>query len=163
MLTNEIGICLWAFGADCLPLFFYDKTNEVVGVAHAGWRGTLANIAGKVVATMQENYGSLPEEIFVGMGAGIGVKYYEVGDDVVSAVLREFGIDEPFLVKNPKTGRFHLDLINTNMFLLYQSGIEPQNIEVADLCTFENKDLFYSARRDKITGRQVAGIMLTEN
>ena len=162
MVTNEPDICLWVFGADCLPILFFDPTNRVIGVAHAGWKGTLADIAGETIRTMQENYGSLPEEIIVGIGAGIGVKYYEVGDEVVSAVLNKFGIDEPFLIQNPKTGRFHLDLINTNTFLVYQAGIEPENIEVADLCTYENENWFYSARRDKETGRQIAGIMLKE-
>jgi len=162
MVTNEPDICLWAFGADCLPILFFDPTNRAIGVAHAGWKGTLANIAGETIRTMQENFGSLPEEIIVGLGAGIGVKYYEVGDEVVSAVLKKFEIDEPFLIQNPKTGHFHLDLINTNTFLLYQAGIEPENIEVADLCTYENAHWFYSARRDKETGRQIAGIMLKE-
>jgi YfiH family protein len=161
MISNQPGICLWAFGADCIPILFYDDHKKVIGVAHAGWKGSLQNIVGKTILAMQQHFGSNPDHIIVALGAGIGVKYYEVGDDVVKAVFTQFAIDEPFLVKNPRTGRFHLDLYNTNLFLLYQAGISPENIQISDLCTFENKDLFFSARRDKITGRQVAGIMLS--
>jgi len=161
MITNQPNICLWAFGADCIPILFFDYQKNVIGVAHAGWKGSLQNIVGKTIDAMQHYFGSNPEHVIAALGAGIGVKYYEVGEDVVKAVLTEFGIDEPFLVKNPRTGKFHLDLYNTNLFLLYQAGLNPENIQISDLCTFENKDLFYSARRDKITGRQVAGIMLT--
>jgi YfiH family protein len=160
MITNETGICLWAFGADCVPILFYDFEQNVIAAEHAGWKGSLNNIAGQTVQAMKENYGSLPENIIAALGAGIGVKYYEIGDEVVQAVIDQFGIDEPFLIRNPKTGRYHLDLYNTNLFLLYQAGLKADNIQISDLCTFEHADLFYSARRDKITGRQVAGIML---
>ncbi|MCK5538192.1 MAG: peptidoglycan editing factor PgeF, partial [Bacteroidales bacterium] len=160
MITNEPDICLWVFGADCVPILFYDYEQKAIGVAHAGWKGSLANIVGKTIEAMQENYASNPETIVVAMGAGIGVKYYEVGDDVVTAVFEQFGIDEPFLIRNPKTGRYHMDLYNTNLFLLYQAGLNPDNIQISDLCTFDKTDLFYSARRNKITGRQVAGIMM---
>ncbi len=162
MITNEYGICLWVFGADCLPLLFYDAENKVIAVAHAGWKGTLANIAAKTIEMMQENFSSQPTDIHVAMGAGISVKYYKIGEEVVSKVFAQFGIDEPFMVQNPKTGRFHFDLINTNLFLLYQAGINPDNIEISDLCTYEHSEWFYSARRDKTSGRQVAGIMLKE-
>jgi YfiH family protein len=160
MITQEKDICMMVMGADCPLLAFYDPVREAIGVCHAGWRGTLSEIASEMVKQMMYAFDSAPQNILVGIGAGISKDVYEVGEEVLEKLDYLFGETEGFIWKNPSTKKNHLDLVYTNTRLLMDIGVLPENIQALHLCTFTQKDMFFSARRDKITGRHALGIML---
>ncbi|MCF6366216.1 MAG: peptidoglycan editing factor PgeF [Bacteroidales bacterium] len=159
MLTNIPGICLFLFAADCVPILFYDRKNKVIGAAHAGWQGTVKKIARKTVLKMQEEYNSSVNDIIIGIGPSISVKNYEIGENVLNEGEKAFGTIENYFQFNKNTGKYHFDLWYANKQQLIEVGIKSENIEISELCTFDNPDIFFSARK-KDTGRFGAGIML---
>lgn len=90
-ITNERQAALLVFGADCVPLFFYDPEKHAVGAAHAGWRGTAGRIAAVTVKRMQDEFGCDPSDLRVVIGPSIGPDCYEVSEDVAEAFCQAFG------------------------------------------------------------------------
>lgn len=155
LMTNERGIPLVTFYADCVPLFFLDPVQKVIALAHAGWRGTVAYIGPKIVNAMKEEYGSNPKDILVGIGPSIYKCCYEVGDDVANKIKDVIDEWEKVLVKKAG-GKWMLDLQLTNYIELINTGIPDENITVSQMCTHCNSE-FYSYRRDKgMTGSMAA-------
>jgi polyphenol oxidase len=149
MITNIPGICLLIQIADCVPLLIYDPKKKVIGAAHAGWRGTVKDIAGKTVKTMKKYYKSDPKDIYVGIAPSIGKCCYEVGPEVAN----EFGYK----------GRIKLDLKEENLSRLIKAGIPRKNVQISPICTQCSSKDFFSVRAAKgNTGRFAAGIMLTK-
>lgn len=169
LVTNEKGVTLVAYMADCVPLFFADPVQGAVGVAHSGWRGTVNNMAGKMVERFQTEFGSDPKDLIVGIGPSICQACYEVdwnvakefqeslGDDTAerrqiaeSGVYPMEGKDDCKLrrVAEPgdKAGKFQLDLWLANLIFLVRAGIDLKNVDVTDLCTSENSRLLFSHR-----------------
>jgi YfiH family protein len=147
--------------ADCVPILLYDRTKGVVAAVHAGWRGTSDRIVEKTIRFMQEQYSSSASDIVAAIGPAICMQHYEVGDEVVE-IFRQRGFDlSSASIKNEITGKMHIDLKEINRLELLCMGILPQHIEKTDLCTYENPDLFFSARRQSVhCGRMLCGIML---
>lgn len=160
MITQEKNICMMVMGADCPLLAFYDPVREAIGVCHAGWRGTLSEIASQTIQQMVYAFDCTPKNILVGIGASISKEIYEVGGEVLEKLDYLFGETNNFIWQNPITKKNHLDLIYTNTQLLLDAGVLLQNIQALNLCTYTQKEMFFSARRDKITGRCGLGIML---
>ncbi len=161
MVTDRPGICLVVLVADCVPLLFFDPSNRAIGVAHAGWRGTLRSIAANTVNTMVRTFGSLPEDIVVGIGPSIGPCCYKVGPEVISRVDDTLHKREGLVVNKSDGGTGYFDLWKANVDQLLSAGIEKKNIELARICTQENTDLFFSYRHEHgDTGRFGAGITL---
>jgi polyphenol oxidase len=144
LVTNEKHLVLAVSVADCYPMLFHDATNDVIGAAHAGWRGTCAGIGMQTLEKMK-NLGAVADQIQVAIGQGISKKNFEVGDEVIAQ----------FKAKHFPADCFdgnHLDLARCNRHLLIQGGIPEKNIWIMNRCTFEPE--FFSYRRDKgITGR----------
>lgn len=161
LITSEPGLFICVQTADCVPVLLYDPKKKVVAAIHAGWRGTVSKIAQKTVLLMTEKFGCQPSDIVAGIGPSIHLHAYEVGPEVVEAVQFNFS-NSPALLKPSLTERkAFLDLWEANKTVLIESGIPEKNIEVMGLCSFEQSDLFYSARRDGVdTGRMVSGIRL---
>lgn len=160
LVTNRPGICLCIQTADCVPVLLYDPVRKAIGAVHAGWRGTVGLIAGKVVKTLQHNYASNPKNVKVVIGPSIGPENYEVGSEVVEAVRKSIPQPESSLKKHA-SGKYHLDLWEANRQVLLESGILSKNIEISGNCTYSGENHFFSARREGIeTGRLVSGIML---
>lgn len=160
LVTDTPGVYLMLRFADCVPVLFFDPVRRVVGLAHAGWRGTVANIARATVQRMVEAYGCQPEDIRAGIGASIGPCCYEVGDEVVDAVRDAFP-DAPHLLSRQASGRWHFDLWAANQYQLAQAGLV--SIEVSRLCTACQTDEWFSHRAEKgRTGRLAAVIGLKE-
>jgi len=159
LITNMPEVCLCISTADCVPLTFYDRSKKVVGAAHAGWRGTCAQIAVKTVNAMTKTYHSNPEDIFVGIGPSISAKVYNVGSELLTAFENEgFPIDQIF---HKKAGQLFLDLWEANRWQLEQSGIPSEQIEISGHCTFTEHERFFSARRLGIqSGRLLSGIVI---
>ncbi len=161
MVTDTLGICLMVLVADCVPMLFFDPARRAIGVAHAGWRGTLKSIGGNTVTTMEKAFGSSPGDIMVGIGPSIGPCCYKVGPDVISQVKGVFQGRNDFIVNETKGGEGYLDLWKANLEGLLRAGIERKNIEIAGRCTCHEQDLFFSYRHQGgYTGRFAAGIML---
>jgi len=159
LVTRDEGVWLVCHYADCVPLVFWDMRGRAVGVAHAGWRGTLASIGLATVEVMARHLGSEPKDLYVLIGPAIGVCCYSVGEDV-AAVFRE-RFDGEFLCQYGD--RVHLDLRAVNRELLIKGGIPPDQILVSRLCTACQPDLCFSHRRDKSpTGRMVGIVGLRE-
>jgi YfiH family protein len=130
----------------------------VVGVAHAGWMGTLRDVAAATVQAMQKEYGSNPADILAGIGPSIGPDHYEVGADVILQVMQKFGDDSDQVLQSHH-GHIHFDLWRANRMLLERAGVG--RIEVAGLCTACNTRDWFSHRAEKgRTGRFGALISL---
>ena len=163
LITNTPDVVLWAGFGDCTPLLFFDPVQHAVGVAHAGWRGTVDNIAGAVVAAMHQHFASDPANLVVAIGPAIGPCCYEVGTEVISAATAAFGVATAaeLLLRPPGNDRPHFDLWSANAFWLEQAGVDAHNIIQTELCTACNVDRFFSHRRESgQTGRFAAVIGL---
>ncbi len=143
LITNDPGTALVIFTADCTPILFHDPVTGTIGAAHAGWRGTAADIAGKTVRKMCSEFGCRPENIRAAIGPNIGGCCFETDSDVPRAVLSQFGREaESFICE--KDGKFHIDLKAVNALALRRSGVE--NIEISEYCTMCNPEMFWSHR-----------------
>jgi hypothetical protein len=161
MITNVSGLVLIIRIADCIPVLFYDPVQKAVGIAHAGWRGTLKKIAAKTVELLIDRYNSNPANILVGIGPGIGPCCYEVDGKVRS--LYEENISSGGRLFEEREGKIYLNIWEANRSQLLDIGIKEKNIELAGLCTSCNPQTFFSHRRDKgRTGRFAALIGLKE-
>jgi YfiH family protein len=164
MATDTPGICLIVLVADCVPMLFFDPSRRAIGVAHAGWRGTLESVASHTVTAMKDAFGSSPGDIVVGIGPSIGPCCYQVGPEVVSQVKRVFHQRNDFIVNESKDGRGYLDLWKANLDVLLHAGVKRENIEIARRCTCHEPEWFFSYRKQGgDTGRFAAGIMLSSS
>jgi YfiH family protein len=164
MVTNVAGICLVILVADCVPMLFFDPVLRAIGVAHAGWKGTLQLIAQKTVMAMEKAFGSLAKDIVVGVGPSIGPCCYKVGPEVISRVEIIFHTKKEYILNESKSGEGYFDLWKANLTQLLHAGIERKNIEMAMSCTCHTSDLFFSYRHQKgSTGRFCAGITLVSS
>ncbi len=160
MITGQTGICLCVQTADCVPVLLFDPEKKAIAAIHSGWRGTVKNIAGKAAEKMKNSFSSNPGNIVAIIGPSISLEKYEVGSEVVEAVLKNIPRAEKTLHKNP-SGKYHFNLWKANRQLLLAQGLKPENIHIQGECSFQNKDKYFSARRDGIeTGRTVTGIVL---
>ncbi len=139
MVTSQSDLFLAVKVADCYPIFLMDPITRTYGVVHAGWRGSLKNIALRAVELMHTKYGTLSRNLFVAIGPGICGKCYEVGDEV--ATLFDVGVIR-------EGNKFFLDLVEYNRKKLMDIGVPAQNIVDSGLCTYEHAELFNSYRRD---------------
>jgi len=160
MITDNLNICLIVLVADCVALLLFDPKRGVVGIVHAGWRGTLRGIAQKIINSFINRFGSEPGDIIVGISPSIGPCCYEVDQNVISQLVKKYDNEEDYLLKTGSKRGF-LNLLELNKIQLKASGIHEENIEVAGLCTKCRHDIFFSYRyQGDRTGRFAAGIML---
>lgn len=148
LLTDERGVVLATFYADCVPLYFVDTKRRVIALAHSGWRGTVARMGRCVVEKMREVYGTDPADITAAVGPSICQSCYEVSEDVAEAFVQEFSkagqADEILLGKG--SGKYQLDLWRANEIILQEAGIPGEQIQVTDLCTCHNSEYLFSHR-----------------
>lgn len=149
LITNERGVTLVTYYADCTPLFFVDTKNKAIGLAHAGWRGTVGRIGEKVVRKMIELYGTNPADIKAAIGPAISVCCYEVDKPCADNFHALDDLDTDKFVFPKDSGKFMIDLLETNRQILVKSGVKPENITISDLCTNCNSELLWSHRATK--------------
>ncbi len=155
-VTNTPRLCLITLAADCVPIVCFDPKNNAIGVAHAGWKGTVQRISSCLVARMNEEFGSKPIDLVVGIGPSGGPCCYEVGNDVIDEVAKSFDVKQ--VIK--KVDGFQVfDMWEANRMALIESGVSDENIEIAGICTISQNDDFFSARRGD-SGRFAIGIFL---
>lgn len=159
MVTDRPDTPLTMRYADCTPILLHDSRKGVIGIAHAGWRGTVQGVAARTVQTMVEAYGCQATDIRAGIGPAIGPACYQVGEEVVEAVRDHFGTSEQLLRRDPADGTAYLDLWEANRQDLQRAGVE--HIEIAGICTATHTDEFHSHRAEKgKTGRFGAVMVL---
>ncbi|WP_270172177.1 peptidoglycan editing factor PgeF [Paenibacillus sp. SYP-B4298] len=166
LITNEPDILLASLYADCVPLYFYDPVRRVVGLAHAGWRGTVQEIARLTVEAMRQHFGSRPSELVAAIGPAIGACCYEVDEAVISKVeplLQELRTDGATLAEDTlvpsEQGRARINLKEINRQIMIKAGILPTSIELSQMCTGCRTDLFFSHRMEQGgTGRMASWI-----
>lgn len=149
LVTNEPGIVLSAFFADCVPLFFADPRHCAVGVSHSGWRGTVGRMGRETVRVMKEAYGSRPEDIFCAVGPSVCQSCYEVSEDVAKQFMEEFPGAGKELCYPTVPGKFHLNLWKANGLVLREAGILAEHLAVTDICTCCNPKLLFSHRASR--------------
>ncbi len=137
--------------ADCVPILFYDPVKNGIGMAHAGWRGTIMGAQTSVVEAMCAGFGSHPADIQAGIGPSIGPDAFQVGEEVVAEFEKAFGgLDG--LIQRAADGTAYLNLWEANRRKLAEVGVK--DIEIAEICTASNIDEFFSHRAEKgRTGR----------
>lgn len=179
LITNVRGVLLGIKVADCYPVIVVDKKKKAVGVFHAGWRGTTQRIVEKGVGEMRRQFGSEPEDLLAAIGAGIGSCCYEISEEVENEFDSQFAYSKqlfedvfdswslhtkyPLLFLNqrapghgePALSR-HLDLVKANWCQLLDAGVPTENISALGLCTGCHTDLFFSYRKEHVTGRLLA-------
>ena len=159
MVTDQPGLPLTMRFADCTPIILYDPVAHVAGIAHAGWRGTVAGAAISALDAMVSAFGTQPHNVQAGIGPSIGPERYQVGEEVVAAVRQAFGhLDR--LIRRAGDGSAYLDLWAANRLALELAGVTQ--IEVAGICTATRTDEFFSHRAEAgRTGRFGAVIALS--
>jgi len=158
LITGEKNLGLLTFYADCVPLYFFSPDPFLIGVAHAGWRGSLAKIGEKMVNSFVA-LGAKTQNLFCGIGPAIGPCCYQVGAEVANKFIEQ-GYKNGVILKNQE---HYLNLWEINAEILIRAGVPPENIEKISVCTSCHPELFFSYRRDGgITGRMAAGIIKRE-
>lgn len=151
LVTDIPDIPLITFFADCVPLFFYDPEKKVVALAHSGWRGTIEEIGAKMVAFMGDEYGCLPENIICAIAPSICQSCYEVSADVAEQFLEKYKVyyenkDMSELLYQKENGKYQLNLHKACELTLLNAGILKEHLDITDLCTCCNPDVFFSHR-----------------
>lgn len=161
LVTDIPGYCLCVSTADCVPVLLYDSQNKAVAAIHAGWRGTVARIVEKTLAVMNRRYNSQGKDIIACIGPSISWEAFEVGDEVYQAFY-DARFDMNLIAR--KKAKWHIDLWEANRQQLLAYGVKPENIEVSGICTYNNNDDFFSARRQGIrSGRILSGILISKD
>ena len=159
LITTLPGTCIGVSTADCVPILIYDTRTRAIAAAHAGWRGTVNRIGRMTIEAMIKRYGSRAEDMKIVIGPSIGPESFEVGDEVYDAFNEaHFPMDQIAFKQN---GKWHIDLWQANALDLQQIGVPKENIQIAGICTYQQYDRFFSARRLGIkSGRIYTGIMI---
>lgn len=158
LITNLKNVPLLVFTADCVPVGLIDTKNKVIGVAHAGWRGTYEEIAKKTVLKMKEEFGSNPEDIIAIIGPSILDCCYKVSEDLYSKFKDRFD-DAQYDLYSIKDGVYYLNLQNVNRYSLESCGVKTDKIFDTCICTSCNSDKFHSYRMHDKTDKRI-GLLL---
>ncbi|MEW6508586.1 MAG: peptidoglycan editing factor PgeF [Bacteroidota bacterium] len=155
LITTKYNIGLAISAADCTPVFIYDKRNKLIAAVHIGWRGTQKKILENVLNNLSCHYNSNPENLYSYIGPSISQFNYQVGSEVAAL------FDQKYIKVEDQ--KIFLDVVSANKDFLLNYGVEEKNIEVSELCTYKEKDLLHSYRRDgDISGRMLGVIALKE-
>jgi hypothetical protein len=152
MITDRPGLSLSMRFADCAPLLFFDPVGGAIGLAHAGWRGTVAGIGACTIRALKAVYGCKPQNIQVVIGPSIGPKHYQVGPEVVEAVREHFGTTKDLIHLDSNDNTTYFDLWEANALDMRKLGVE--DIEIAGISTADHTHDFFSHRAERgVTGR----------
>jgi YfiH family protein len=143
LITNEAGVALVIFTADCTPILLHDPVTGAVGAAHAGWRGTAMGIAAKTVEAMVREYGCDPKNIHAAIGPNISFCCFETDREVPDAMVEALGEDAKAFIR-PSGEKYYVNLKEINALWLRRAGVE--HIEISEACTSCRHDLFWSHR-----------------
>ena len=149
LVTSVPDVLLVVTVADCLPVVLYDYRRTVIGLVHAGWKGTAERITENAIRLMMQEFQTSPPHFVVYLGPSAGVCCYEVGPEVA----KQF----PERVVERRSGKLYLDLKQANLQQLLSCGVKREQIEISSYCTICRPELFHSYRRDREqSGRMMA-------
>lgn len=147
LITNEPGVTLATFYADCVPLYLVDPVKGAVGLSHSGWKGTVGKIGKATVEAMVSGYHSDPSQIITAIGPSICMDCYEVSEDVIEEFSEAFTEKEcRSMILEKGNGKYQLDLWRACEIVFLEAGILPEHIIKPNLCTCCNFDLLFSHR-----------------
>ena len=146
LITDEAGLVLCAFFADCVPLYFVDPVHRAIGLSHSGWRGTVKRMGEKTVQALKDAYGTRPEDLICAIGPSICVDCYEVSADVADAFCAAFPGREKEILRDKGNGKYQLDLWRANELILSDAGVRPEHIATTNLFTCCNDRYLFSHR-----------------
>ena len=170
LITDIPDALLTAFGGDCPPVYLADPVKKVVGLVHAGWKGTLGKIPQVAIARMTLRFGSDPSDIYAAIGPGVCKDCYEMGDEVYDAFASEWSEEDagrifsryPAKDKDGREipgGKYHLDLREANRLTLMRAGVSEDHIAVSNVCTMCNVNTLYSYRAGRLENENCAMIV----
>ena len=165
LITNLKGVALTLTTADCQNIFLYDPLNKVIANIHSGWKGTLNKIVLNALHSMQQNFNSKPEDIIACISPSIGQCCFEVDEDVYLLFKDTFPYIDQYTISKKKDDKikYYLDTKELNRYLLISHGLKPENIEVSEVCTKCQHDIYHSYRADKNeAGRNLSLIAIKE-
>lgn len=146
LITNEPGLILATFYADCVPLYFVDPVHKAIGLSHSGWRGTVGRMGEKTLRAMAEEYHTNPADVYAAVGPSICRDCYEISADVAECFYKEFPKQGNEILLDKKNGKYQLDLWKANECVLLDAGILPHHLAVTNICTCCNEKLLFSHR-----------------
>lgn len=146
LITNEPGVILSTFYADCVPLYFVDPVNKAIGLSHSGWRGTVGRMGQKTLEAMKEAFGTNPKDVYVAIGPSICQDCYEISEDVAEHFYEAFKGHGDEILINKGNGKYQLDLWKTNEIVMLEAGILPEHLAVTNVCTCCNAEVLFSHR-----------------
>ena len=167
MMTDLPGVAIGVRTADCIPVLLYDPVKKAAAAIHSGWRGTVSKIISKTVAKMQSTYESKPSDLLAVIGPAICMDCFQVGEEVALKFKESgFDVNSVWAFHGPRTGNgmeggHHIDLKQACRQTLLECGLKNENIQISGLCTYEDNDLLYSARKEGIEcGRNITYIKI---
>ena len=160
LVTRTPGLPLVVTLADCVATSLYDTRNNAIGLAHAGWKGTLGRIVAKTLSCMQSEFGTKPTDVFAGISPSIGPGHFEVGQEVADAFKKEFEAEANEFVVEDMHGTCYVNLWLANEAQLIGGGVLRENIQIAEIDTAARTELFYSHRRENGKTGRFAAIMM---
>ena len=150
LITDEEGLILSCFSADCVPILFYDPIRKAVGACHSGWRGTKGKILQNVVEEMSKHFSSNPADILIAIGPSISKEQYIVSEDLGLSFLEDYKDyseeDSSSPIRRLSEDKFQLDLWDLNRRIALDCGLKKEHISISGYCTMENPELFFSHR-----------------
>ena len=146
LITNEPGLVLSTFYADCVPLYFVDPVHRAIGMSHSGWKGTVGKMGAATIKAMKREFGTEAKDLVCAIGPSICQDCYEVSEDVADAFKEAFPGHADEILLDKKNGKYQLDLWRTNEIVLTEAGVLKENIAVTNICTCCNPDLLFSHR-----------------
>ena len=163
LITNEPGLVLSTFYADCVPLYFVDPVHHAIGMSHSGWKGTVGKMGAATITAMKREFGTEAKDLVCAIGPSICQDCYEVSRDVAEAFIFAFPTHEKEILQAGALGKYQLDLWKANEIVLTEAGVLKEHIDLAGLCTCCNSSILFSHRASKgKRGNLGAFLMLTE-
>lgn len=164
LITNDKNVTLVTHYADCTPIFLVDPVSKSIGLVHAGWRGTVKEIAKVTVEAMIENFNANPQDIIVGIGPAISKCCFEVDKPVAEEFEKLSKLEIDKFITDDNNGKYHIDLLECNRQILVSAGVKEENIVLSDLCTKCCSDLLFSHRATKgVRGGMIAVMAVTDD
>ena len=160
------GVAIGVRTADCVPILLYDPVQRVVAAVHSGWKGTVLKIAQKTIRLMESDFGCRPTDLRAVIGPAIGPDSFQVGPEVVDK-FRDAGFPMPQVWSDrgpgdgsPMSGGHHIDLFRANKWILEQSGVPADNIQISGIDTYTDLSFFSARREGTACGRNINAIRL---
>ncbi|MDE6357574.1 MAG: peptidoglycan editing factor PgeF, partial [Eubacteriales bacterium] len=159
LITNEPEIVLTTFYADCVPIFILDHIKKAIGLAHSGWKGTVLEIGKKTILKMEEEYGTNPKDLLIGIAPSISLCCFQVDMPVVEKFKENIPFSEKYIFDDIENCKYKIDLQNIIKESIISTGVLKDNIEISGICTMCNSDMFFSHRVMGDERGSLAGIM----